>query len=345
MKKILLMTAVLVLAGCGKKKGRRRRPIPPAWRQPRRRHRHGRHDARQHDVVRLARWLGTRPRSKLAGPTVATGPRASPGPVVVALSHPDPPGRRAAPPPWPAALRPAARRPPPPRGGSTPGRCARSSSLERSSARCRLPARPCSIDRAVERLAAAPAQARAAPGWCGRGNAAGPPSPARYNSPWCTIRRRSGRSALPAAGCAHRSRRRARASRRGSGRRAGRRSSPGRAPAATQPAHQRLDRRRPAPPPARRTARSPAPAPGPPGSRSPPTEATRPADSGVPTPDSASTWKPWAPSSQATRASPVRSATRASRGGSWRRNSSSEAARPDAGHDQGEARRAWRSTQ
>ena len=80
------------------------------------------------------------------------------------------------------------------------------------------------------------------------------------------------------------------------------------------------------------------------GLRSPPTEATRPADSGMPTPDLASTWNPWAPSSQATVASPVRSVVRASRGGSWRVNRSSAAARPERGMMR-VSTSPWRSTQ
>ena len=59
---------------------------------------------------------------------------------------------------------------------------------------------------------------------------------------------------------------------------------------------------------------------------------TRPADSGSgPSPALMSDWKACSPTSHATCDSPVRSVTRASRGGSWRVKRSVEAARPRAG--------------
>ena len=62
-----------------------------------------------------------------------------------------------------------------------------------------------------------------------------------------------------------------------------------------------------------------------------PTSWIRPAPSGAPMPDLASTWNPRSPRSQATCTSPVRSVARASRGGRVRPKISSAAARPSHG--------------
>ena len=221
MKKILMLAAALVLAGCGEKKGDDcRPPIPPRW--PRRdgRHRHGRDVARQH-VVRLHDGPGHRRRSKRSVALSHRAPGIARGPL--SLRHPS---TSSAP---NGSATTVARRPPAitvspglTSRRSTPRPSTRSSSVSVDAHAADVLLARAPTDAAIERLRRRPSAGRAARGWCARGSAAGPPSPARCSSPWCTRRRRSRRTALPAAGSARRSRRRARASRRGSGRRAGR---------------------------------------------------------------------------------------------------------------------------
>ena len=208
--------------------------------------------------------------------------------------HPARLRRTAAPPPSPAparqdlVTRPTSRR-------IDPSPIARSSRREGGAHASRPPA-PLPDGPAIERLGLAPGEARAARGWCGPGSAAARRSPARCSSPWCTIRRRSGRSALPAAASSRRSRRRARASRPGSGRRAGRSPRRG-ARRRLQPPGQRRHRRRGPDGSATNGAASGASATSERLLAPPP---TRPRCSGMPTPDCTRVWNPWAPISQAT---------------------------------------------
>ena len=195
-----------------------------------------------HDAFATPRWRAT-PRATVTTLAVALSSRA-PG----AFPGPDRSQRRRAPIRTERQRHHRARRPP--ATTSSPGATSRRSHGQAERAilqreRRTHASRPPSSGHdgpAVERPGSVPTQSHAAPGWCARGSAAAPPSPARCSSPWCTTRRRSRRSALPAAGSARRSRRRARASPRGCGRHADRVSSPDAAlppPRAARPATRR----------------------------------------------------------------------------------------------------------